>query len=149
MRSKFSGFHAFLNIVTLCLEYVCTCHDMTLYGRVTLLVHTGERIRVWCGRVSHGIFTEAYLWIDVSINDLEKAVELQRCGVPGCGVLGCCEAATQGEWQQGAAVPGRRRSLRSRPAAMSTTGEVARGAGVQVVVVVPAAASTMLLWRQR
>ena len=60
MRSKFSGFHASLNIVTLCLEYVCTCHDMTLYGRVTLLVHTGERIRVWYGRVSHGIFTKYY-----------------------------------------------------------------------------------------
>ena len=57
MRSKFSGSHASLNIVTLCSEYVCTCHDMTLYGRVTLLVHTGERIRVWYGRVSHGIFT--------------------------------------------------------------------------------------------
>ena len=59
MRSKFSGSHASLNIVTLCSEYVCTCHDMTLYGRVTLLVHTGERIRVWYGRVSHGIFTRA------------------------------------------------------------------------------------------
>ena len=58
MRSKFSGSHASLNIVTLCSEYVCTCHDMTLYGRVTLLVHTGERIRVWYGRVSHGIFTQ-------------------------------------------------------------------------------------------
>ena len=61
MRSKFSGSHASLNIVTLCSEYVCTCHDMTLYGRVTLLVHTGERLRVWYGRVSHGIFTGAGL----------------------------------------------------------------------------------------
>ena len=60
MRSKFSGSHASLNIVTLCSEYVCTCHDMTLYGRVTLLVHTGERIRVWYGRVSHGIFTNGH-----------------------------------------------------------------------------------------
>ena len=70
MRSKFSGSHASLNIVTLCSEYVCTCHDMTLYGRVTLLVHTGERIRVWYGRVSHGIFTAKVQ------KDLEDAADM-------------------------------------------------------------------------
>ena len=71
MRSKFSGSHASLNIVTLCSEYVCTCHDMTLYGRVTLLVHTGERIRVRYGRVRHVIFTSiaslhAIVYIDAN-----------------------------------------------------------------------------------